>query len=137
MDSRRELLAIEETLWRAAGDRAGWGKALAADAMHVFPGPGLLDRESILDGVEHAEPWQAFRIEDPRVIALDDGCAALVYRADAERAGRPTLQRLSPACIAVATRPGSWSSTNRHRCRSGSPMVSVEWASGSEARAVL
>lgn len=90
MESRRELLAIEETLWRAAGHRDRYAEHLAADGIHVFPGLGLLDRESILDGVEHAEPWRVFRIEDPRFIELDDGGAALVYRAHAERAGGPT-----------------------------------------------
>ena len=50
-----------------------YGEHLAADAIHVFPGLGLLDRESILDGVEHAEPWRVFRIEDPRFIARTAG----------------------------------------------------------------
>jgi Domain of unknown function (DUF4440) len=89
MKSRSELLAIEETFWRAAGDRQRYGEHLAADAIHVFPGVGLLDRESILDGVEHAQPWRVFRIEDPRFIELDGG-AALIYRAHAQRAGGPT-----------------------------------------------
>ena len=53
---------------------------VAADAIHVFPGLGLLDRESTLDGVEHAEPWRVFRIVDPHFIEPGGGGAALVDR---------------------------------------------------------
>ena len=86
MEASDELLAIEEDFWRAAGDRDRYSTHLAADAIHVFPGWGVADRDAVLAGVADAGPWRRFTIEHPRVVRLGDEVAALVYTADAERA---------------------------------------------------
>jgi ketosteroid isomerase-like protein len=85
MDIAQVLLAIEEELWRAAGARDRYAAHLAADAVHIFPGWGVADRQAVLAGVADAQPWQSFQIADPEVIRLSDEAAALVYRARARR----------------------------------------------------
>jgi ketosteroid isomerase-like protein len=83
----RELVALEELFWRAAGDRDAYASHLAGDALHVFPGWGVAERGAVLDGVAAAAPWTSFSIDEPRLVPLGDDAAALVYTARARRAG--------------------------------------------------
>ena len=78
---------LEEGFWRSAGDREGYARHLAVDAVHVFPGWGIVGRDQALTGVAAATPWEAFTIEEPHVVTLGDGAAALVYTAHAYRGG--------------------------------------------------
>ena len=84
----KELLALEEGFWRAAGDRSAYTAHLADDAVHVFPGWGVADPERVLQAVETVEPWQTFSIDDPVLVPLGEEAAALVYTARAQRAGQ-------------------------------------------------
>jgi hypothetical protein len=86
------LLTIEKELWQAAGDPDRYGAHLAADAIHVFPGWGVAEREAILTGVADADPWEHFELEDVRMVVLDDDATALIYRASAQRAGQSSYQ---------------------------------------------
>jgi predicted GH43/DUF377 family glycosyl hydrolase len=89
MSIRDELLALEEGFWRAAGSRDAYAEHLANDAVHLFPGWGLTsDNERVLKAVEGVEPWETFAIEDPTLLELGEGAAALVYTARARRAGQ-------------------------------------------------
>lgn len=81
------LLELEEAFWRAAGDREAYERNLAADAVHVFPGMGVTDRERALAGAAGAQTWESFEIQDPQFVRLADGVAALVYTASAQHAG--------------------------------------------------
>jgi hypothetical protein len=87
MDHRDELIEIEQRFWRAAGDRVSYERNLSDDAIHILPGWGIADRDAVLAGVAEADPWQRFEIENPKVVPLCDGGAALVYEAHAARAG--------------------------------------------------
>jgi hypothetical protein len=86
------LLQLERHFWRSAGESALYGQHLAADALHVFPGWGIVEREAVLAGVSEAEPWESFHIEDVRVVDLGDSAAALVYEARARRPGKDTYR---------------------------------------------
>ncbi len=88
MDTETTLLRLEETFWRASGDREGYEANLATDAVHVFPGWGITDRDSVLAAVAEAEPWETFTIDDPQVVPLGDAAAAVVYEARARRTGQ-------------------------------------------------
>jgi ketosteroid isomerase-like protein len=89
MSERTELIDLEEGFWRSAGNRDSYAANLADDALHVFPGWGLTaENERILEAVESVDPWEAFRIDDLRVVDLGDEAAALVYTAHAHRAGQ-------------------------------------------------
>ena len=92
MDPHDELLKIEGDFWRAAGDRDRYERNLSADAIHIFPGWGIADRDAVLSGVAKADPWQRFEIEHPRFISVGDGGLALVYKAYAQRAGEPAYE---------------------------------------------
>jgi hypothetical protein len=85
---REELLRLERGFWEAAGDRSRYEARLAPDAVHVFPGWGVAEREAVLSGVDGAEPWRDVRLDDPRVVELDESAAALVYTAVATRGGQ-------------------------------------------------
>jgi hypothetical protein len=89
MDLETTLLELEQSFWRAAGDCKRYAKMLASDAVHVFPGGGIAERQAVLDGVAHAEPWESVKIHDARIVALGDESAALVYSAHARRAEQP------------------------------------------------
>jgi hypothetical protein len=52
----------------------------------VFSGLGVLSRDEALSGVLGASPWTGWTIDDPRVVPLGDGAAALVYTTRARRA---------------------------------------------------
>jgi hypothetical protein len=92
MDRLDQLLQLEEEFWQAAGDRRRYERNLAADAIHVFPGWGVANREAVLAGVAEADPWQGVEIDAPQVISLDGGAAALVYTASAQRSGQPPYE---------------------------------------------
>ena len=79
MRDSTELLALEEAVWRAAGDRNLYSDQLSDDAVHVFPGWGVAGRDAVLSGVASAAPWERFEVEDPRVLGLGEDTAALVY----------------------------------------------------------
>jgi hypothetical protein len=86
---RDELIALEEGFWRASGRRHSYEARLADDAVHVFPGWGVTeDNERVLQAVESAEPWEAFTIENPRVLELGERVAAISYTSHARRAGK-------------------------------------------------
>jgi hypothetical protein len=87
MAEAHDLLVIEESFWRAAGDADRYAAHLAPDALHVFPGMGVLDRGTVLAGVADAEPWESVEMLAPRVVDLGRDAAALVYDAHAMRAG--------------------------------------------------
>ena len=79
------LAQLEDEFWNAAGDRDRYAAALADDAVHVFPGWGIAQRNAVLDGVAAADPWERVEIDDPQVVPLGDDAAALIYEARAQR----------------------------------------------------
>jgi hypothetical protein len=83
-----ELLEIESGFWRASGDRRAYESDLSADAIHVFPGWGVAEREDVLAAVDEAEPWEHFKLKDVRMVDLGQDAVALVYVATANRAGK-------------------------------------------------
>ncbi len=87
METKSTLLEQERAFWRAAGDRDRYASGLTDDAVHVLPGLGVADRGSVLDGVGAASPWDAFALEQPELLRVGDGAAALVYTARATRDG--------------------------------------------------
>ena len=84
--SDAQLQQLEEGFWQAAGDPARYAEHLAADAVHVFPGWGIADREAVLEGVAGAQPWQAAALHHVRIVPLGEDAAAVVYEARATRA---------------------------------------------------
>lgn len=88
----RELIEMEEKGWRALSQEGDAGKnfyasVLREDAVMLFPGGMRIEgRESILESLG-AQPWQSFRIDDAKAIALCEGAATLTYKVTAQREG--------------------------------------------------
>ena len=89
MDVRSTLVALEEGFWRAAGNSDAYAANVAGDAVHVFPGWGIVaDLDRVLASVDSVEPWETFTIDDLQVVQLGTDAAALVYTTRAKRAGQ-------------------------------------------------
>jgi hypothetical protein len=101
-----DIREIEEIFWRSAGDRDTYAAHLAPDAIHVFPGWGVADRETVLMGVADARPWDTFEITDPTIVRLSQTSAAIVYTARARRAGEEFYQAAISSVYRV--RAGKW-----------------------------
>lgn len=101
-----DIREIEETFWRSAGDRDTYAAHLAPDAIHVFPGWGIADRETVLMGVADARPWERFEIADPTFVRLSPMSAAIVYTARARREGEELDQATITSVYRV--RAGRW-----------------------------
>ena len=95
MSLAETLLALEESFWRASGSRERYEENLAADAVHVFPGWGITERERAVSAAAEAAPWDEFHIDDPQLVELSDGVAALVYTARAVRGGNPYVAAMT------------------------------------------
>ena len=102
----QELLNIEAGFWLAAGDRDRYAERLAADAVHVFPGFGVVSRDDVLAGVAGADAWSSFAIEDPAVLVLSHDSAAIVYRAHAQREDQPSYDAAITSLY--RRRDGTW-----------------------------
>ncbi len=87
-----DLVELEQRFWRAAGGRPAYEQHLAADALHVLPGMGVVSRDDALAGVEAASPWESWTIDDPHVVKLADDASALVYTTRARRASAPAYR---------------------------------------------
>lgn len=88
----RELIDLEEQGWRTLsteGDAAKkfYASVLREDAVMLFPGGMRIEgRERILESLG-TQPWQSYRIEDPKVVKLSDEAATLTYKVTARRKG--------------------------------------------------
>lgn len=102
------LLALEGQGWEALSSDAGaafYAKHLTDDALLVVPGV-VLDKATWLASLASAAPWSSHRIEDARVVGLGAGCAALVYRATAQRQGEAAYVALVTSTY--VRRHGRW-----------------------------
>ncbi len=91
-----ELVQLETAGWEALSSDRGadhYAEAMTADAVMVVPGM-VLSRDQAVAAIGEAPPWSSFRIDDPRVVRLVDGAAALTYRATAQRQGSPAFEAL-------------------------------------------
>lgn len=88
----RELIELEQQGWRALateGDagRKFYASVLREDAVMLFPGGMRIEgRERILESLG-AQPWETFRLEDPKVVQLTQEAAIVVYKVTAQRKG--------------------------------------------------
>lgn len=79
-----KLLEIERGFWDAVGDGNYYEENMAADGLCVLP-VGVLDKDTIVEAISGADPWDEFEFSDVRMVDLGDDEAALCYRAEASR----------------------------------------------------
>jgi hypothetical protein len=88
-----ELLGLEQQGWQALSSPGDAGKRFYAsvlrhDAVMLFPGGmRIVGRDRILDSLG-SQPWESFRIEDARTVALLADAATLTYKVTAQRQGQ-------------------------------------------------
>jgi hypothetical protein len=106
---RRELLELEERGWRALVDGNGpdfYEDVCTEDAVMLFPGGMVLDRDDAIEGLRQAPPWATYELSDTRVVPLDDDAAVVVYRVTAQRDGdEPYRAAMSSTYV---RRGGAW-----------------------------
>lgn len=105
-----EIIELEHQGWKALSTEGDAGKnfyasVLREDAIMLFPGGIFIDgRESILQSLG-PQPWEAFEIENPKVVSLTPGVRTLAYRVTAHRKGnQPYVAQVSSTYV----RDGDW-----------------------------
>lgn len=86
----RELIDLERRGWEALSSDSGsayYESHLTADAVMGFPF-GLMNRQEALSGIDEAEPWSSFRIDNPQVIQLGPDSGIVAYSVVAQREGQ-------------------------------------------------
>lgn len=102
-----ELVAREAAFWEAAGNGEFYREAFTDEGLMVLPfASGVFDKETSIASVDAASPWERFSIEEPRVIELGEGVAALVYRAEGIRSGSAPYRALISSVYVF--RDGAW-----------------------------
>lgn len=93
----QHLLATEHNGWLSLtnGTAADFYDSLMADdGVMVLAGGMVLDKEQTVASLREAQPWGKYTISEPQVVPLNENCAALVYRANALRAGEDTFRAI-------------------------------------------
>ncbi len=86
------LLALEHRGWDALSSHRGgafYGALMTPEAVMVLVNGMVLDRETIVAGLDDSPAWDSYTLTDARVVPTGEDSAALVYRASARRAADP------------------------------------------------
>ena len=109
MIPQERILALEIEGWDALSGTAGadfYRRLLTEDALMVFPF-GVLDREQAIAAIAAAPPWARYRIDEPRVLTLDDDSALVIYRITSRRADE-TADFVAVLSSGYVRRDGEW-----------------------------
>jgi uncharacterized protein (TIGR02246 family) len=101
-----DVIDAERRLWEAAGDRDAYAAGITDDAVHVFPGWGIVGREPVLEAIASASPWESYTMDDLHVVELGPSSAALVYKTRALRAGAEPYE--AAITSVYVERDGAW-----------------------------
>lgn len=85
------LLDVEHAGWRALCEQRGgafYGNLMTPEGLMILVDGSILDREAVVASLDGAPPWDDYRLDAPRPVDLGRDVAALVYRAEAVRAGQ-------------------------------------------------
>lgn len=99
-----DLLALEHEGWRALCEGRGapfYGDLMTEDGVMVLAHGMVLDRAQVVHSLQDSPAWDDYAIEDPRVVGMGEDAVALVYRAQARRAGAPPFEALMSSVYRV------------------------------------
>ncbi len=85
---KETLLEIERRGWDSLCSGTGgtfYGELMTADAVMVLANGAIMDREAVIESLEHAPPWRTYSIDDVRLIRTGSDGAILVYSGTAFR----------------------------------------------------
>lgn len=106
MSLREQLLEMETRFWEAAGDPGFYRDHFATDGLMALP-VGIMTKDEVVAAMDGAEEWAEFTIEDPHLVEVGNGVAALVYRTDASRDSSTENYRALVTSVYV-DRGGDW-----------------------------
>lgn len=85
------LLEVEHAGWRAlCAQRGGayYGNLMTPDGLMILVDGSILDRDAVVASLDGAPGWDDYVLTEPHALDLGRDVAALVYRAEARRAGQ-------------------------------------------------
>ena len=89
-DTEKELLNLERSGWDSLCNSTGaqfYGDLMTDDGVMVLANGVVMDRDAVIDSLEHAKPWQSYDIDDHRVVGVGPDSAAIVYLGTGYRHG--------------------------------------------------
>jgi uncharacterized protein (TIGR02246 family) len=89
-ETEKALLELERSGWDSLCNSTGaqfYGDLMTDDGVMVLANGVVMDRDAVIESLEHARPWQSYDIEDHRVVATGPDSAALVYLGTGYRHG--------------------------------------------------
>ena len=93
----RDLLSLEHRGWQALCDGTGaaiYGGLMTDDAVMILAHGQALDRDAVVESLEHAPPWDSYAISHPTVVSLGTDIAMLRYTGTGRRDGEPDFVAL-------------------------------------------
>jgi len=89
-DTEKALLDLERSGWDSLCSSTGaqfYGDLMTDDGVMVLANGVVMDRDAVIDSLEHAPPWQSYDIDDHRVVGTGPDSAAIVYLGTGYRHG--------------------------------------------------
>ena len=89
-DTKSVILDLERRGWDSLCDSTGaeyYGDLMTEDGLMVLADGSVMDRATVVESLENAAPWSSYDIDDPRLAAVGDDSAALVYVGTGYREG--------------------------------------------------
>ena len=105
MSERDDLEKLERDFW--FGDADHYRASLTDGCLMVFPGMGIVGRDTLIAGIESGPRWTSVSFESWRRDDPADGVALVVYRASAMRTGMASPYRVGCGSLYVRI-DGRW-----------------------------
>jgi hypothetical protein len=104
-----ELLNLERRGWDALCEGTGsrfYGELMTEHGLMVLAHGLALDREAVIVSLDDAPAWDAYAIDEPRLVGIDADSAALVYTGRASRGDEAPFVALMSSVY--TRRDGRW-----------------------------
>lgn len=91
------LVGLEREGWDALCASEGaafYGTLMTDEALMLLVDGTVLDRDAVVASLDGAPAWDRYEITDARLVQINVGSAALVYRAIAHRGDEPPFEAL-------------------------------------------
>lgn len=85
-----EAVAVEHAGWDSLCESTGgtfYGRLMLPDAVFVLANGMVMTRDDVASSMDGVPGWDSYEISNARLIPIEENSAALVYQAEASRAG--------------------------------------------------
>ena len=83
-----DLLELEHAGWRSLCEGTGgrfYGELMTDQARMVLANGSVMSRRQVVEALAGAPTWDAYQIDDPAAVPIDDQTTALVYTGTGRR----------------------------------------------------